>query len=136
MLRTLIIFLPHTLLRAHYFCRFSKTVFILLVKTVFTSQFMEPLLSLQIIRERLPLQPSRDGLVWNSSPGALLTLPHFSDTLRHYPFYLDMLGAEPDSQFTAVIYSQLGGPAVSTSPLYRLIRNIARSRYVARVSTE
>ncbi|KAJ9595225.1 hypothetical protein L9F63_013486, partial [Diploptera punctata] len=86
-----------------------------------------------IIRERLPSQPSRDGLVWNSSPGALLTLPHFSDTLRHYPFYSDVLGAEPDNQFTAVIYSQLGGPAVSTSPLYRLIRNVARSQYVARI---
>jgi len=73
--------------------------------------------------------------VWNSSPGALLTLPHFSDTLHHYPFYYDVLGAEPDSQFTAVIYSQLGGPAVSTSPLHRLIRNVARSLYVARVST-
>ena len=46
-----------------------------------------------------------------------------------------MLGAEPDNQFTAVIYSQLGGPAVSTSPLYRLIKNVARSLYVARVST-
>ncbi|XP_069687017.1 exostosin-1 [Periplaneta americana] len=89
--------------------------------------------TLEIIRERLPSQPSRDGLVWNSAPGALLTLPHFSDTLRHYPFYMDMLGAEPDNQFTAVIYSQLGGPAMSTSPLYRLIRNVARSMYVARI---
>jgi glucuronyl/N-acetylglucosaminyl transferase EXT1 len=97
---------------------------------------MKLLTCLQIIRERLPSQPSRDGLVWNSSPGALLTLPHFSDTLHHYPFYYDVLGAEPDSQFTAVIYSQLGGPAVSTSPLYRLIKNVARSLYVARVSTE
>ncbi|GFG40335.1 hypothetical protein Cfor_00928 [Coptotermes formosanus] len=90
--------------------------------------------TLEIIRERLPSQPSRDGLVWNSSPGALLTLPHFSDTLHHYPFYYDMLGSQPDNQFTAVIYSQLGGPAVSTSPLYRLIKNVARSLYIARVS--
>lgn len=104
------------------------------MKTNFTSEFMELFIFLQIIRERLPSQPSRDGLVWNSSPGALLTLPQFSDTLRHYPFYLDVLGAEPDNQFTAVIYSQLGGPAASTSPLYRLIRNVARSVYVARVS--
>jgi glucuronyl/N-acetylglucosaminyl transferase EXT1 len=109
---------------------------ILFLKNVFTNQSMESLICLQIVRERLPSQPSRDGLVWNSSPGALLTLPHFSDTLRHYPFYLDVLGVEPDNKFTAVIYSQLGGPAVSTSPLYRLIRNVARSQYVARVSTE
>lgn len=89
----------------------------------------------QIIRERLPNQPSRDGLVWNSAPGALLTLPHFSDSLANYPFYTDMYSSGPGDKFTAVIYCQLGSPVVSTSPLYRLVSNVARSSYIARVKS-
>ncbi|XP_067008988.1 exostosin-1 [Anabrus simplex] len=91
--------------------------------------------TLEIIRERLPAQPARDGLVWNSSPGALLTLPNFSDTWRHYPFFLNALGAQPGERFTAVIYVQLGVAAATptASPLYRLVRNVARSQYVARI---
>nr|CAD7569538.1 unnamed protein product [Timema californicum] len=88
--------------------------------------------TLEIIRERLPKEPSRDSLVWNTGPGALLTLPHFSDTWQHYPFYQNMLGNKPGEQFTAIIYSQLGSSTMNTAPLFRLVRNVAHSQYVAR----
>ncbi|KAK7871188.1 hypothetical protein R5R35_002423 [Gryllus longicercus] len=123
----------------------------------------------EIIRERLPGAAARGGLVWNSSPGGLLTLPSFSDSLRHFPFFLAALGASPGNRFTAVIYVQLGvatpgaavgggggggggggaagagaagGPAVAaaaaaaaaaSSPLFRLVRSVARSQYVERI---
>lgn len=92
---------------------------------------------LQIIRERLPRQPCREGLVWNTAPGGLVTLPDFSDAWRHYPFHLSALGATPGDAFTAVIYSQLGAAAIasSTAPLYKLIRNVAKSSHVSRVSS-
>ncbi|KAG8224634.1 hypothetical protein J437_LFUL003068 [Ladona fulva] len=111
-------------------------------------------LILQIIRERLPSQPARDGLVWNSSPGGLLALPQFSDTWRHYPFSLGVgfpvgfpgesapsppMGTDQDARFTAVVYTQqqsLLAPqsgSVSSSPLHRLLKNVARSIFVARI---
>lgn len=91
--------------------------------------------TLEIIRERLPRQPCREGLVWNTAPGGLVTLPDFSDAWRHYPFHLSALGATPGDAFTAVIYSQLGAAAIasSTAPLYKLIRNVAKSSHVARI---
>lgn len=39
-------------------------------------------LYLQIIRERLPDYPTRNSYIWNTSPGALLTLPNFADSSR------------------------------------------------------
>lgn len=89
--------------------------------------------TLEIIRERLPNQPRRDGLVWNSSPGALLTLPHFSDSLADYPFFTEIHEMRPSEKFTAVIYCQLGAPVLPTSALYRLVTNVARSNYIARL---
>ncbi|XP_046384114.1 exostosin-1 [Ischnura elegans] len=108
--------------------------------------------TLEIIRERIPSQPSRDGLVWNSSPGALLALPQFSDTWRHYPFSLGVgfptgfpgtieVGLEDvqrEERFTAVVYTQqaslLASPSSPTAqPLHRLLRNVARSNFVARI---
>lgn len=41
----------------------------------------------QIIRERVfQHRRKREGLVWNSYPGALLTLPEFSDSYQDFPF--------------------------------------------------
>ncbi|XP_049858631.1 exostosin-1 isoform X1 [Schistocerca gregaria] len=91
--------------------------------------------TLEIIRERLPRQPSREGFAWNWSPGALVALPGFSDSWRRYPFHLPRLGARPGASFTAVVYSQLGAAALASSaaPLHRLLRNVARSAHVARI---
>lgn len=62
----------------------------------------------QIIRERLPEYPLRNGLVWNNAPGALLTLPTFADSPLKMPFLLDTLNQEPGHNFTAVIFVQIG----------------------------
>jgi glucuronyl/N-acetylglucosaminyl transferase EXT1 len=87
----------------------------------------------EIIRERLPDYPVRNGLIWNSSPGALLTLPTFSDNLRDLPFYLDRLGYEPRANFTAVIFVQVGQPINPTSALYKLVKSITKSQFVNRI---
>ncbi|CAG2060232.1 unnamed protein product [Timema podura] len=89
------------------------------------------LTTLEIIRERLPLEPRRDGLIWNSAPGALVALPQFSDSNLHYPFYLTMLGAHSDPQFTAVIYAGRGNRNMAV--LFQLVRNVAHSRFVAMI---
>ncbi|KAG5683893.1 hypothetical protein PVAND_013153 [Polypedilum vanderplanki] len=87
----------------------------------------------EIIRERLPDYPVRNGLIWNSSPGALLTLPTFSDNLRDLPFYLDRLGYEPRANFTAVIFVQVGQPINPQSALYKLVKSITKSQFVNRI---
>lgn len=88
----------------------------------------------EIIRERLPDYPMRSGIVWNSSPGALLTLPTFSDTSKHMPFLLDTLGYKPMDNFTAVIFVQIGSPTLTpNSALYKLVRSITKSQYVNRI---
>lgn len=95
---------------------------------------MEYLFNLQIIRERLPDYQLRNGLVWNSAPGALLTIPTFADSPIKMPFLLDVLNQEPGNNFTAVIFVQIGATITPSSALYRLVKSIIRSKYVARVS--
>lgn len=88
----------------------------------------------QIIRERIPGQRAREGLIWNTAPGALVIQPTFSDALSSFPFYLHYINISFEKRFTAVIYSQLSSLLTPTTPLYRLIKNVAHSKYVARVS--
>ncbi|XP_075223224.1 exostosin glycosyltransferase 1 ttv [Lycorma delicatula] len=87
--------------------------------------------TLEIIHERLPQQRRRDGIIWNSSPGALLTFPEFSDYWLHYPFHITPY--DVGDKFTAIIYCQLGSPVTPTSSLYRLIKNVAKSKYVVKI---
>lgn len=90
----------------------------------------------QIIRERLPDYPQRNGLIWNTSPGALLTLPTYTDSCRNMPYLLDILGQEPGHNFTAVIFVQIGVQLTPSSALYRLVKSITKSQFVDRVSSE
>lgn len=82
----------------------------------------------EIIRERLPEQAVRDGTVWNNFPGALLTLPSFSDIMHNFPLSLVV-----DNTFTAVIYCHLGLAPLSSSPLYRLLLNVLKSQFVSAI---
>lgn len=50
------------------------------------------------------------------------------------PFLLDILNKEPGHNFTAVIFVQIGVTLTPNSALYRLVKTITRSQYVARVS--
>ncbi|XP_015118198.1 exostosin-1 isoform X3 [Diachasma alloeum] len=77
------------------------------------------------VRERLPWEGSREKLTWNTYPGALAILPQFSDSQQELPFS----NHDPGNQFTAIIYSQLG----STAVLYRLLRSVAKSKYLDKI---
>ncbi|KAK6618231.1 hypothetical protein RUM44_002682 [Polyplax serrata] len=90
-------------------------------------------LLLQIIGSRLGFEYTRDGIMWNWPPGALVSLPSFSDTLKHFPFYTHMLGIPPGNSLTAVIYVTRGGVLTTTNPLYKLVRNISKSQFVVRI---
>lgn len=91
-----------------------------------------PFLS-QIIRERLPDYPHRNGLIWNQSPGALLTVPTFSDTAHRFPFLLEGVGLRPGPNYTAVIFVQIGAQLTPSSALYKLVKSITKSQFVDKV---
>lgn len=80
--------------------------------------------TLEIIRERLPGEAVRDGRIWNSAPGALVSLPR-------YPGPYPWSGMDPGRNFTALIYAQLGGPVGPGTALYKLVRAVGKSRYAA-----
>lgn len=70
--------------------------------------------------------------MWNTLPGSTALLPEFSDSLQSFPFFYDQLGIPPTEKFTAVIYAT--SPVMfSSSPLFRLIRTIAKSAYTHKV---
>lgn len=50
------------------------------------------------------------------------------------PYLLDVLNREPGHNFTAVIFVQIGVTLTPSAALYRLVKSITRSQYVARVS--
>uniref|UniRef100_A0A182NVB9 Glycosyl transferase 64 domain-containing protein n=1 Tax=Anopheles dirus TaxID=7168 RepID=A0A182NVB9_9DIPT len=88
---------------------------------------------LAIIRERLPEYPHRNGLTWNTSPGALLTIPTFSDTHRRFPFLLDKLGYTPGLNYTAVIFVQIGTQLTPNTALYKLVKSITKSQFIDKI---
>ncbi|XP_022242416.1 exostosin-1-like [Limulus polyphemus] len=88
--------------------------------------------TLEIIRDRISAQTARSYVIWNSHPGALLSLPQFSDILRDFPFYWRHLAASISPNFTAIIYATM--PIMSSSsPLARLIKNVAKSSFASRI---
>lgn len=72
--------------------------------------------------------------MWNSAPGALLTLPTYSDAMQDFPFLLDQTGHQPKHNYTAVIYVQVGNVLTPTTALYRLVKAVTKSQFVDRVS--
>ena len=106
---------------------------------------------LQMIKQRIWRHTYQEGLVWNSDPGALLTLPEFSDTLSHFPFHFgeeqEELRKSPAGceKFTAVIYTTLTSATASASsskvasgvhlsaPIFKLARNVAASNFAQQV---
>uniref|UniRef100_A0A1A9WHX9 Glycosyl transferase 64 domain-containing protein n=1 Tax=Glossina brevipalpis TaxID=37001 RepID=A0A1A9WHX9_9MUSC len=86
-----------------------------------------------IIRERLPDFPVRNSIIWNNSPGALLTLPTFTDSLRFMPFQLENMNAQTRSNYTAVIYVQIGAPLNPNNALYKLVKTITKSQFIDKI---
>lgn len=90
--------------------------------------------TLEIVKERIVGHLARPLSVWNSSPGGLAINLSFSDYLAHFPFYINNLGVEPSNRYTAVVFvSHVGSGPLHTSPLYKLIKNIAKSKYVHKI---
>lgn len=85
--------------------------------------------------------------MWNTHPGALLTLDDYSDHLTDLPFdygtcnrneagsSLSFCDTNSTSKsFTAVIYTQLTSTVVHLSaPIFKLARNVAASGFVDKV---
>lgn len=85
----------------------------------------------QIIRSRL--FPNKAALlpVWNSFPGALVALPHYSRDPKDFPFY--HINFETSSEkFTAIIHTTTTVVRDSTS-LFRLIKSVGQSSFVSKV---
>eukprot|EP00094_Tigriopus_californicus_P014074 TCALIF_13630-PA protein Name:"Similar to ttv Exostosin-1 (Drosophila melanogaster)" AED:0.10 eAED:0.13 QI:0/0/0/0.6/1/1/5/0/474 len=114
--------------------------------------------TLEIVHDRIRSHQARDGLIWNSDPGALLVRsPDFADSISQFPFehfrldssrYLSPNSSSSSSSslttreghsdglvknFTAVIFTQLPNPTFPNAPIFRLIRNISRSPFVAKI---
>ncbi|CAI9739292.1 exostosin-1a-like [Octopus vulgaris] len=89
-------------------------------------------LLLQILKDRIYTSMARNLMLWNSMPGAHFIMPEYSDAAITYPFYYRQLGREPSSQFTAIIYV-VTPVTSSSSPLFRLVRNVAKSAYVHKI---
>ncbi|XP_042633049.1 exostosin-1b [Cyprinus carpio] len=90
------------------------------------------LTTLEIIQDRVLQQTSRSNLMWNSHPGGLFTLPHYSSYLGDFPFFYAELGIKPNPKFTAVIHAVT--PLVSQSqPILKLLVSVARSQYCAQI---
>ena len=78
---------------------------------------------------------ARNQMLWNTMPGAHFIMPEYSDAAITYPFYYKKLGRQPSAKFTAVIYA-ISPVMASSSPLFRLVRNVAKSASVHKVSAK
>uniref|UniRef100_A0A8C2KWY9 Exostosin glycosyltransferase 1b n=1 Tax=Cyprinus carpio TaxID=7962 RepID=A0A8C2KWY9_CYPCA len=104
----------------------------LLWEAYFSSVEKIVLTTLEIIQDRVLQQTSRSNLMWNSHPGGLFTLPHYSSYLGDFPFFYAELGIKPNPKFTAVIHAVT--PLVSQSqPILKLLVSVARSQYCAQI---
>ncbi|XP_050540604.1 exostosin-1 isoform X1 [Daktulosphaira vitifoliae] len=85
----------------------------------------------EIIKERLPMLQSRNGIIWNTSPGALVSQHSFTGNLHfNLPFNYHLLGKKPGTNFTAVIFSQ---QSTFHTLLNRLVRNLSASKYLSQI---
>lgn len=69
--------------------------------------------------------------MWNTYPGVLVTRPQFSMDPKEFPFYNNKLEVT-DDKFTAVIHTTTS-IVKESSALSRLIKNTARSKFIAKV---
>lgn len=87
--------------------------------------------SLELVRDRIYRYLARPLHLWNTGPGAPYMMLEFSDALLDFPFFYRQLNAAPVDKFTAVIYAT--SPVMSSSPLFRLLKNVAKSPYVHKI---
>ncbi|KAH3710441.1 hypothetical protein DPMN_069923 [Dreissena polymorpha] len=97
--------------------------------TYFSSVEKIVLSTLEIIKDRVSRHLSRDLVMWNTQPGATWLLPEYNDSLASFPFFYPQLGNAVGERFTAVIYATTP-VTLTSSPLFKLIRMIAKSAYI------
>ncbi|NP_001161530.1 exostosin 1-like protein [Saccoglossus kowalevskii] len=101
-------------------------------ETYFSSVDKIVMTTLEIIQERVHKHNARNNFVWNQPPGALIMMPDYSDSLSSFPFFTLSLGFKPSTTFTAVILAT-SPILIQTSPIAKLIRNVAKSAYVSHI---
>ncbi|XP_036113159.1 exostosin-like 1 [Molossus molossus] len=84
--------------------------------------------TLEIIQDRILGVSAHPTLLWNSPPGALLTLPMFSTSPSDFPFYHLQQGSRPEGRFSALIW--VGAPG---QPPLKLIQAVAGSQHCAQI---
>ncbi|XP_006862335.1 PREDICTED: exostosin-like 1 [Chrysochloris asiatica] len=84
--------------------------------------------TLEIIQDRIFGASAHPTLMWNSPPGALLTLPTFSTSPQDFPFYHLQQGSHPMGKFSALIW--VGGPG---QPPLKLIQAVADSQHCGQI---
>ncbi|KAM7098682.1 exostosin-like 1 isoform 2-T2 [Molossus nigricans] len=84
--------------------------------------------TLEIIQDRILGVSAHPSLLWNSPPGALLTLPMFSTSPSDFPFYHLQQGSRPEGRFSALIW--VGAPG---QPPLKLIQAVAGSQHCAQI---
>lgn len=69
--------------------------------------------------------------MWNTFPGALVATPRYSRDPKDFPFYHISLKMV-EEKFTAVIHT-ITSVVRESSSLFRLIKNVGRSKFVSKV---
>jgi len=81
---------------------------------------------IEIVRDRVYKEKSRNAFAWNWRPGSLYQLPNYSLSQSSYPSYYGLLGVEAPRQFTAVIQGVLPVTG-SSSPLVRVVSTLTKT---------
>ncbi|XP_077990001.1 exostosin-1-like [Glandiceps talaboti] len=100
--------------------------------TYFSSVDKIVMTTLEIIQDRVHKHFARDKYVWNRPPGALVTLPQYSESLASFPFFTSALGAKPSQSFTAVILAT-SPLATQSTAFFKLLKNVAKSAHAAKI---
>lgn len=95
----------------------------------------------QILRDRISGHVSgavRASGQWNTAPGGLVALPEYTGNLPWQQRQdVDVGGPSPYTSFTALVYAS--GHSTSpyiTSPLYRLLKSLAKTSYLRKVCVD
>ena len=93
------------------------------------------LTTIKILEQRIQSQLSLNSFIWNiMNPGALWFHNEYSNSLNDYPFAKtnQLIVPERKNGFTAIIY--INRP-VSPSIIFRLLKNLSKSEFLAKVSS-
>lgn len=89
--------------------------------------------TLEIVRQRIYSHRAVESAVWNSNPGVHLAMLNQTESIKSLPF--NHFDNKQHTHFSAIITTQLNPPIVSSnSAIFRLIKNIADSEFVSKIT--